>query len=129
MKRKSRITKLPERLQVFVDFVFEDGVLFVALSNIGTRPARKVSVAFDPTFCGADGRDVASLALFKNVEFLAPHKTIITLLDSSAAYFARGEPTWIAATISYIGADGTQCRETIYHDLEIYRDLAYRVRT
>ena len=115
-------------LDVFVDFVFEEGVLFVSLSNIGERPARKVSVTFDPTFCGADGMDVASLPLFKNVEFLAPHKTITTLLDSSAAYFARGEPTRIAASISYIDVDGTPCHETIHHDLEIYRDLAYRVR-
>jgi hypothetical protein len=88
------------KLEVFVDFVFEEGVLFVSLSNVGERPARKVSVAFDQTFCGADGMDVASLPLFKNVEFLAPHKTITTLLDSSAAYFARGEPTRITASVS-----------------------------
>lgn len=113
---------------VIVDFIFEDGVLFVAVSNISERPARTVSVAFDPKFHGADGLNVASTALFKNVEFLAPHKTIRTLVDSSAAYFSRGEPTRIAATISYVRADGTRCRETIYHDLEIYRDLAYRVR-
>jgi hypothetical protein len=129
MMRKGRATAPAERPEVIVDFIFEDGVLFVALSNIGARPALKVSVAFDPKFCGAEGMNVASLALFKNVEFLAPHKTITTLLDSSAAYFARGEPTRIAATISYVGADGTRCRETMYHDLEIYRDLAYRVRT
>jgi hypothetical protein len=129
MKRKSRTATPTERPEVIVDFIFEDGVLFVALSNIGGHPARKVSVTFDPQFCGADGRNVASLALFKNVEFLAPHKTITTLLDSSAAYFARGEPTQIAATISYDGDDRTRCCAIIYHDLEIYRDLAYRVRT
>jgi hypothetical protein len=128
MKTNRKVTTPALRSDVIVDFIFEDGVLFVALSNLGARPARNVSVAFEPKFHGADGLNVASMALFKNVEFLAPHKTITTLLDSSAAYFARGEPTRIAATISYVSADGTKCRETIHHDLEIYRDLAYRVR-
>jgi hypothetical protein len=128
MKTNRKLTTPAFRSDVIVDFLFEEGVLFVALSNIGERPARKVTVTFDPTFHGADGLNVASLALFKNVEFLAPHKTIRTLLDSSAAYFARREPTRIAATISYVGADGAPCRDTIHHDLEIYRDLAYRVR-
>lgn len=129
MKRKSSDQTRAGELEVIVDFLFEEGVLFVSLSNIGARPARKVTVAFDPNFRGADGLNVASLPLFKNVEFLAPHKTITTLLDSSAAYFARGEPTQIAADVSYIDADGTRRRDTIHHDLEIYRDLAYRVRT
>ena len=128
MKTTRKVMTPALRSDVIVDFIFEDGVLFIALSNIGARPARKVSVAFDPKFHGADGMNVASMALFKNVEFLAPHKTITTLLDSSAAYFARGEPTRIAATISYVRSNGARCRETIHHDLEIYRDLAYRVR-
>ena len=128
MGTNRKVTTPALRSDVIVDFIFEDGVLFVALTNIGERPARNVSVAFAPKFHGADGLNVGSMALFKNVEFLAPHKTITTLLDSSAAYFARGEPTRIAATISYVGANGARCRETIHHDLEIYRDLAYRVR-
>jgi hypothetical protein len=127
-KADRNVTTPVLRSDVIVDFVFDDGVLFIALSNIGERPARKVSVTFDPTFNGADGLNVGGMTLFKNVEFLAPHKTITTLLDSSAAYFARREPTRITATISYVGADGARCRETICHDLEIYRDLAYRVR-
>jgi len=129
MKTNRKVTTPALRSDVIVDFIFEDGVLFVALCNLGDRPARKVSVTFDPKFHGADGLNVVSMALFKNVEFLAPRKTIRTLLDASAAYFARREPTRIAATISYVAADGTRCRETINHDLEIYRDLAYRVRT
>ena len=35
-------------LDVIVDVVFDDGLLFLRLSNIGTRPARDVSVRFEP---------------------------------------------------------------------------------
>src|SRR4029079_9563301 len=101
MKTKRKVTTPALRSDVIVDFIFEDGVLFVALCNLGDRPARQVSVTVDPKFHGADGLNVASMALFKNVEFLAPRKTIRTLLDASAAYFARREPTRIPPTLPY----------------------------
>src|SRR5262245_51567461 len=115
-------TRRAIRPEVIVDFVFDEGVLFVAVANIGERPARKVSVAFDPAFTGAGGACVSSLPLFRHIEFLAPRKTITTLLDSSAEYFRRGEPTQIAARISYADSGKTRYRETIRHDLGIYRD-------
>ena len=65
------------------------------------------------------------LRLFRKIEFLAPGKEIRTLLDSSAAYFARKEPTLLTATVTYRTAAGERRRGTITHDLAIYRDLAY----
>ena len=47
------------------------------------------------------------------------------MLDSSAAYFARGEPTTINTTVSYRDRDGRRHRTAIEHNLEIYRDLPY----
>jgi hypothetical protein len=117
------------RPRVIVDFIFDEGVLFVAVDNIGERPALEVSVRFQPAFCGAGGVSVPALPLFRNIEFLAPRKSIRTILDSSAEYFGRGEPTRIEARIAYSDAGGNRYADTIRHDLEIYRDIAYLVRS
>jgi hypothetical protein len=78
---------------VILDVLFEDGLFYLALRNIGTRPARDVTVGFDRPIFGLAGREeISALALFRRVPFLAPGREIRTLLDASAAYFARGAP-------------------------------------
>ena len=114
------------RPDVIVDFLFEDGLLFVAVTNIGPEPAQRVHVDFDPPFQGLGGTAcIPGLPLFRNIEFLAPHRSIRTLVDSSAAYFARHEPERITAAIAYSDRAGNDFSCTILHDLAIYRDLAF----
>ncbi|HKN31617.1 MAG TPA: hypothetical protein VJX16_00090 [Terriglobales bacterium] len=114
------------RPDVIVDFPFEDGMLFVAVQNIGSQPALRVQVSFDPPFKGLGGTaSIPELPLFRNIEFLAPARSIRTLLDSSAAYFARHEPEQITATASYSDRSGHKFSCTILHDLAIYRDIAF----
>ncbi len=111
---------------VILDVVFEDGLLYLVLANVGERPALKVTCRFERPFTGLGGGvDVSRLRLFKNVEFLAPGREIRTLLDSSAAYFARREPTKLAVTIAYRDESGTRFERRIVHDLRIYKNLAY----
>jgi hypothetical protein len=113
---------------VSVDFVFEDGLLYVLVANIGERPALKVSCRFEPAFHGLGGSvEVSRLPLFRNIEYLAPGREIRTLVDSSAAYFARKEPTKLEIAVTYRDEDGARRQATIAHDLGIYRDLAYVV--
>jgi hypothetical protein len=93
---------------VIVDFVFEDGLFFLAITNIGPEPAERVHVAFDPPFKGLGGSiAIADLPLFRNIEFIAPAHCIRTLLDSAAAYFVREEPEGVTVHISF--ADRTLC--------------------
>ena len=114
------------RPDVIVDFLFEDGMLFVAVQNIGSHPAQQVHVAFDPPFKGLGGTaSTPELPLFRNIEFLAPSRSIRTFLDSSAAYFSRQEPERITATISYRDRSGREFSCKIVHDLAIYRDIAF----
>jgi hypothetical protein len=114
------------RPDVILDVVFEEGLLFVAVSNIGEAPALQVSCTFDGELRGLGGtRDLAQLPLFRNVEFLAPGREIRTLLDASSSYFARGDPTKLSVTIAYRDSAGQPYTATITHDLAIYRDLAY----
>jgi len=110
---------------VVLDVVFEAGFFHLELVNLGRRPALNVSCRFEKPLTGVDGTIVTQLPLFEHLPFLMPGKRIRTLLDSSAAYFARGEPTTIAATVSYQDRRGRHHGTTIEHNLEIYRDLVY----
>jgi hypothetical protein len=109
-----------------VDFIFDRGFLHVVVANLGAMPAFNVVVKFDRPFHGlGGGREMSSLRLFRRIDFLAPHKRIETFLDSSAAYFARREPTRLRALITYRDGSGRRHERKIRHDLSIYRDLAY----
>jgi hypothetical protein len=127
--RKSRQNK-PERLEssgpdVIVDFVFDDGLFFISINNISDTPAYRVSVKFDRKIHRLDGKELAALPLFQNIEFLAPHKEIVMFLDSSGSYFRQGGPTKVSARIAYQDAQGTKRVNTINHDLEIYKAIGF----
>ncbi|HUP33127.1 MAG TPA: hypothetical protein VM184_08860, partial [Gaiellaceae bacterium] len=78
---------------VILDVVFDRGLLFLVLENVGDRPAHAVRVTFKQPFSGLGGaKKMQRLALFRKLEFLAPHKAIEVFLDRSASYFARDEP-------------------------------------
>jgi hypothetical protein len=115
--------------EVILDVVFEEGLFFLAIANTGNRPALKVSCRFDEPFSGLGGtKDVSRLPLLRNIEFLAPRKQVRTLLDASASYFARGEPTKLSATVSFRDERGVRSEKRVVHDLAIYREIAYPVR-
>ena len=114
------------RPDVIVEFLFDRGLLSIAVRNIGDRPAFKVSVAFDKKIVGMGGaKEISALALFRNIEFLGPGREIAAFVDSSRSYFARQEPTELSLRVSYRDADGIAYETTIVHDLEIYRELGY----
>jgi hypothetical protein len=114
---------------VILDVVFEDGLLFLAVRNIGARPVFGVSVAFDRPLIGLGGmREISALPVFANIDVLAPGREIRTLLDSSASYFGRRQPDVIGAHVGYRDERGRRHAVTVRHDLGIYRSLAYVVR-
>ncbi len=111
---------------VIVDFIFDAGLLFVSIQNIGERPALNVSVVFDQRLVGLGGKkEISDLPLFKNIEFLAPRKVITAFLDTSESYFARNEPTKISARVTFRNSDGGEYDRKVRHDLEIYREIGY----
>jgi hypothetical protein len=122
-KNEEDQTRRPE---VIVDFIFEDGLFFIAVQNISDVPAYKVSTRFKPNFTGVEGKKrVSELPLFRNIEFLAPHKEIGTFLDTSASYFRRQESLLITAQVSYEDSNGIKYATTIRHDLSIYLEIGY----
>ena len=114
------------RPYVTLDFVFDNGLFFIAIRNIGKRSAFKVAVQFDKEFKGLEGKkDVSKLPLFANIEFMPPDKEIVAFLDSSSAYFKRGEPTRIETKISFQNYEGRKYEFKMTHDLGIYKELGY----
>jgi len=112
--------------EVILDVVFDRGLLFLVVSNLGDRPAHRVRVKFAERFSGVGGaKRIDRLALFRKLEFLAPQKSIEVFLDRSASYFAREEPASLTASISWRTPEGERLTSTVHHDLEIYRDLGY----
>ena len=112
--------------QVIVDFVFDQGLLFIAIKNIGAAPAYGVRVDFGTRLVGLDGtKEVSAQAVFHRLEFLPPQKEIVTYFDTSASFFASDQSTRITTKITCRTANGARRVSTIHHDLEIYRDIGY----
>jgi hypothetical protein len=111
---------------VILDVIFADGLLFLAVRNIGLRPAHDVTVTFDRPLIGLGGTcEVSALPLFRSLEFLAPGREIFALLDSSASYFAGGQPERFSARVAYRDERGRRRMSTAAHDLGIYKTLPY----
>ena len=111
---------------VILDVDFADGLLYLAVENIGDLPAHGVRVRIEPPLSGHGGRTpIDGLALFSRLELLAPRKRIRVFLDRAALYFARDEPTELTATITWRTDAGERRERVVRHDLGIYRDLAY----
>jgi hypothetical protein len=110
---------------VVVDVVFEAGLLYLELANLSDRPALNVRCTFDPPLVDMQGRDLSKLALFSRVEFLGPRRQIRTLLDSTAAYFAREEVGRVTVVVEFERPDEKRRTTTVSHDLAVFRELAY----
>lgn len=114
---------------VLVDFVFDQGLLWIAVCNVGQAAAHNVVVTFPLPLMGLGGKqDFAALSLFRNLSFLPAGKRIETFFDDSAAFFRRGGPTQVITTIMYKGPSLEPYAKTLVHDLQIYKDISYVVR-
>jgi len=111
---------------VIVDFVFDRGILSIAIKNIGARPAYCVRVEFSHKIMGVEGTvEISALPLFSQLEFLPGGKEISTYLDRSTSYFRSKQPVEITTTITYKDEDGIEHSNEIRHNLEIYRNIGY----
>ena len=114
----------PGEADVYVDVVFEDGLLFFVICNDGMLPATRVRITFDRPVIGADGLDVTRLAAFSRLEFLAPRKRIPVLIDRSHAYFARRQRSRISMKLAW-RSGGKSFSSSLTHDMRVYADLPH----
>lgn len=114
------------RPEVIVEFLFDGGLLFIAVRNIGTRPAHEITINFDKKVVGPDQKkEISKMPLFQALSFLGPQREIKCFLDHSSSYFNRRQPTRISLRVQYFDPEGRKYEATIVHNLEIYRDLPY----
>jgi hypothetical protein len=112
---------------VIVDFLLDRSMLLVSVHNIGSGCAHAVRVDVQPTFRGGGGAvDMAAIALFHRLDFLAPGREIRAFVDVADAYFARGEPEVIACSVTFRDDAGRSHSRRIRHDLGVYRELPRR---
>ncbi len=116
-----------ERPFVYVDVLFDDGLLYVEVKNYSnSRPAFNVQTTFSPDLRGVEGTKVVSdQNLFKNIAFLAPRRSIRTFLDRSNSFFLRQEPKRYTVTVSYRDRFNAAYVSVITLDLSIYFDIGY----
>jgi len=125
-KQAPAVISARARPEVILEILFERGLLYLSVRNIGEAPAVGVSVTFPKKLLGLGGtRDVSAQALFRNLEFLGPGREIATFLDSSHSYFSRRQPTKLAAKVAYGDLEGRRYAVTIRHDLGVFRDLVF----
>lgn len=111
---------------VIVDFIFEKGVFYITLSNIGNTPACDINVAFDTAVKGLNGtKSIPGMALFQMTPFLAPGREIRVFLDTSSSYFNGNQPRKIKATVNFSDRGGKKYTNVCKHDLGIYLDIGY----
>jgi hypothetical protein len=105
-----------------VDVVFETGLLYVELANLGDRPAVDVSCSFEPSLVDAHGRPLADPALFRHLSFLAPRRRIRSLLGPSAGYSET-----LSVKVEYGRPGGDRETTRLSHDLAVFGELSYVV--
>lgn len=111
---------------MILEIVFERGLLFLVLRNIGEQPAVGVQCRFDRVLTGVEGtKDVSALPLFRRLTFLGPGREITVFLDSSASYFRARGPARVGVHIRFRDREGRRYETTIKHDLSVYRELGY----
>jgi hypothetical protein len=111
---------------VILDVEFDDGLLFLALENIGSRPAHSVRVRFAEPLRGLGGeKRIDRLMVFQRLELLGPRRRIPIFLDRAALFFARDEPTRVEARIAWRTDEGERRSRSVLHDLDAYRDFPY----
>jgi hypothetical protein len=111
---------------VILDVVFERGLFFLVLENLGDEPAHSVRVRFEQPLTGLGGeRRIDRLQLFRRLELLAPRRRISVFFDRSSSFLARGEPTAFGVRLSWRTDRGERRSRELRHDLAVYRDFPY----
>lgn len=112
---------------VFLDILYEQGLLFFVIKNNSQVAATDVTFTFDQKLKGVDSRvEITELNIFKQLKYLAPHKEIKIFIDVAEAFFSRGEPTELKVNIDWSDEKGKEQFSTVIrHDFTIYKDLGY----
>jgi hypothetical protein len=111
---------------VIFEILSQEGILWMMVRNIGAKPAFSIRIQFDQAFKGLGGtKQMNTLPLFTQLDFLGPLREIQVLLDQSAVYFHGNEPLRIVARVTFEEDNGHRYQTRSTHNLEVFRELGY----
>jgi len=121
--QKRKQTEPASTPNVIVDVLFESGLLFISVENIGFLPAHKIRITFDQPILGIDGKPINDLILFKQLEYLPPGKQLTCFLNRADLYFRSDAPAQFVVTVDFQDDREQEFQNQIRHNLSIYEDI------
>ncbi|MDZ7720116.1 MAG: hypothetical protein U5K72_14975 [Balneolaceae bacterium] len=107
-----------------VDFIPENGLMFVIIANYESFPLRECKISFSETLPTADGEKLNHLNIFKNLTYLSPGRKIRIFTGNLSSFLnSLREKKIVTVTIKYQLPDGKKTAYSIKHNLSIYDDL------
>lgn len=107
-----------------VDFIPENGLMFVIIANYETFPLRDCKISFSETLPTFNGKKLNHLNIFKNLTYLSPGRKIRVLAgETSSVVDNLSEKKMVTISIKYRLPDGKKTAYSIKHNLSIYEDL------
>ncbi|MFK7994338.1 MAG: hypothetical protein AB8B87_09375 [Granulosicoccus sp.] len=111
---------------VYLDVVFDEGLIFFELCNTGQHAVTNVRVAFDKPLHGMDNVDVSKLNIFRYLAFLPAGKRIRILLDTAQSFQLKRQRSTLKVTIRW-KSGRTALSTTVKHDFRAYADFPHIV--
>jgi hypothetical protein len=112
---------------VVLDACVDAGALQFVLACTGPGPAHAVRVRFSRAIRDLAGQRVNDNPLYTQLEFLAPGREVVLLIDSLAGYLKRRQPLRFDVRITWRGDGGEAGRRAITHDLGAWTRLRQRL--
>lgn len=106
-----------------VDFIPDNGLMFVIIANYETFALRNCRISFSQTLPTVDGKKLNHLKVFKSLDYLAPGRRIPVFVGESISFLEFLRDKKITIHIKYKLPDGASKSYSINHDLSIYEDL------
>lgn len=107
-----------------VDFIPENGLMFVIIANHETFPLRNCKISFSETLPTVNGEKLNHLNIFKNLTYLSPGRKIRVFVgETSSLLHSLRKRKIISVGIQYLLPDGKETAYSIKHNLSIYEDL------
>lgn len=107
-----------------VDFIPENGLMFVIIANYETFPLRECKISFSETLPSPNAKKLNHLNIFKNLTYLSPARKIRVFAGETSSFLSSlREKKIVTVNIKYQLPDGKKTTYSIKHNLSIYEDL------
>lgn len=112
---------------VLLDTRVDAGALEFVLRCTGPGAAHAVRVRFSRVIRDLAGARVNDNPLFTQLEFLAPGREVVLLVDTLAGYVKRRQPARFDVRIAWRDDAGRDGRRDLTHDLAAWTQLRQRL--